>query len=428
MSDADKSVLELALEVKALRRRLAQVDAPGQNGGANRAESEGRPFAEWDSSFAANSPSAPVGSESMSTQSVALGQRIVASLDAVPAEQLQLRDIQTAMVKPRTLAGSEAHLPWYPQLTQAALVRLANGYLGDNVIFDHERYYSFSRWWLGTGPEIYAHVSKVEHIEAGISIAAWGGEAFQHFALDAIPRLAAVLDVLERPGFQRVRIVSHREGVPFAEWFWRKMGLADRVVQKPISASETDFVIQAGAAFGLEFAPVLPHIGLYPRNLLRPVQRRLGLLEPAAPESSKTVLYLHREAPRARSVANVEDLLQRVEERLRGSGYRLEVFQASEDYDVDCEVVSRAKLIFGPHGGDFGNLVFARPGTHVIEFLPVYRLYHEAEDPLAMYWGLAQAAGLHYWTVDPPNFDWKEPEMVVDAEEVVSIIACALAL
>ena len=349
MSDADKSLPELVVEVEALRRRLAQLEADDREGLANQAASEWRAFEAWDPTFGAPSFSEPVGSESAAPQSVAQGQRVVASLDAVPAELLQLRDIETAMVRPRTLDGQEANLPWYPQLTQVGLIRLRDGYLGDNVIFDRERYYSFSRWWLGTGPKLYGHVSKRRRIEAGISIAAWGGESFQHFALDAIPRLAAVLDVLERPEFQRVRIVSHREDAPFADWFWRKMRLAGRVMQKPISAAETDFVIEAGLAFGLEFAPVIPHIGLYPRNLLQPVQRRLGLLEPLAPEAPKTVLYLHRAAPRPRSVANVDDLLRRVEELLRGSGYRLEVFEASGDHDVDCDVVSHARLIFTAH-------------------------------------------------------------------------------
>ena len=66
--------------------------------------------------------------------------------------------------------------------------------------------------------------------------------------------------------------------------------------------------------------------------------------------------------------------------------------------------------------------MFAQPGSHVIEFLPLYRLYAEGSDPRPLYWGLAQAAGLDYWTVAPQPFDFDGAEMVVDADEVAAIV------
>ena len=78
------------------------------------------------------------------------------------------------------------------------------------------------------------------------------------------------------------------------------------------------------------------------------------------------------------------------------------------------------------------NMVFAQPGTHVIEFLPIYRNYREAEkkhDSRAMFWGLAQAAGLDYWTVEPDRFAYEERQgMVVDVEEVAAIIEQLLSI
>src|SRR5207248_3324261 len=108
-------------------------------------------------------------------------------------------------------------------------------------------------------------------------------------------------------------------------------------------------------------------------------------------------------------------LLEAVHRLLKRTSFQLQRFEASGDLQIDLEVFRRAAAIFGPHGGAFGNLAFARPGTSVIEFLPLFRLLREAHEPRRSrnYWGLAQAAGLDYWTVEPKAFDYNRPGMDV---------------
>lgn len=337
----------------------------------------------------------------------------------VPRDSVSTSGITSTMERPRSLDLSYLRRPWFDQLTTAFLLQLRDGFIGDNVIFDAERYYSFGKWWLGWQDDswnLYAETREVRHVDAGISIAAWGGESFQHFIVDALPKLASVIDWLEDPRFAHVRIVSHNEGAEAAQWFWHELGLAERVVQKPLNA-EAGFVIHADLALFAQFAPNLGHFGLHPRHCLRPVQQRLGVLDGADQDS---VLYLRRTGHR--SVANEGRLLSELDDLLAGTRYHLQIFESSSDLGRAMAVFKRAKLVLGPHGEAFANLVFAQPGTRVIEFNPIYRLYAQWEDPHALYWGLSQAAGLEYWSVAPRNFGALRERMVVDHDEVLQIV------
>jgi len=81
----------------------------------------------------------------------------------------------------------------------------------------------------------------------------------------------------------------------------------------------------------------------------------------------------------------------------------------------------RAKVIVGPHGGAFANIAFAKPGTHIIEFLPVYDIIHDPVNSGRHYWGLAQAASQDYWAVTPDEFCFDGP-MVVDLNQLNQIL------
>ena len=410
MSDHDKPLGDLQLEAELLRRRVKSL------------EESLRAIPPW-----AIPPDWPAsGSRSSDDELLEIvtsrEKQLVESFDGVPEELIAILPVAARMQPPRTLGTANASSGWYPQIERAGLLHLRDGFIGDNVVFDADRYYGFGRWWLGDGWGMYRDAQRVQRIDAGVSIAAWGGEAFQHFIIDVLPRLAAVIDLLEEPQFAHLKIVSHLEGAAFIRWFWRRLGLEDRVVQKPIN-SEEGWVIHADAALYPEFEPGLGVYGVYPRNLLRPLQHRLGLL---ARGDQDLVLYLHRGEQMLRSVANADDLLARIREVLSGTPYRLEVLESSGDFDADVATFARAKIIIGPHGGALANMAFARPGAHVIEFLPIYRLYQENKDPRPMYWGLAQAAGLHYWSVEPRNFDFDGCGMVVDGDELAQVIKAIL--
>ncbi len=201
-----------------------------------------------------------------------------------------------------------------------------------------------------------------------------------------------------------------------AQRFWKLLGLEDRIEQKPRNV-HSGFVIHANHALYVDFEPNFNVQGVYPRHTLRPLQRRLGLLDPT---SRDRVLYFRRRESRRR-VADEAELLGRIETLLEPGPYQFEIFE-HRDLESDMERMRRARIVLGPHGGAFQNLIFAQPGTHVVEFLPIYDLPRRGVDARHMYWGLAQAAGLDYWTVTPRRFGFEDPEMIMDAESVLAVL------
>ncbi len=404
MSDDDKCERELALDTRLMERRLATL-------GAQRAA-----FEPWPPPRIPRGEPTPLEHRTLLEAVTQRKRQSVGRITDAPAGRVSVAPVRSRLVPPRSLDPGHAGASWYGQLETAFLLHLPGGFFGDNVVFDADRYYDFDRWWL-RGSWAYSGVDQVRRIDAGISIAAWGGEAFQHFAVDALPRLGAVIDLLELPELRHVQIVSHADGARAASWFWQALGLSDRIVQKPRSARE-GFVIHANHVLYLDFEPSLGVEGVYPRDVLRPVQLRLGVLDPVPRDR---VLYLSRGSS-GRTVADERGLLARIESALSGSGLRLEVSLRRGDLDRDRDLVRRARVILGPHGGAFGNLVFAQPGTHVIEFIPSYDLPRLGEDARPMYWGLSQAAGLDYWTVTPKRFGFDARDIEVDPEDVLAVL------
>ena len=226
-----------------------------------------------------------------------------------------------------------------------------------------------------------------------------------------------MIDLIESSTFANFKIVTHYRDCAVSQWLFKRLGLEERIVQKPINADD-GFVISTGMAFFPHFEPCLHAFGLFPRFTLLPIQKRLGVLDGTHQD---LIVYLSRN--NNRSVADESNLLTVVKQFVESAGYEFYIFHASGNFDHDLEVMKRAKVILGPHGGAFANIAFAQPGTHVVEFLPIYKSFAESEgNARRNFWGLSQAAGLDYWALDPEWFDFDKPGMVVDVAKVVDLL------
>ena len=61
-----------------------------------------------------------------------------------------------------------------------------------------------------------------------------------------------------------------------------------------------------------------------------------------------------------------------------------------DDVSELVDLFKRAKVIMGPHGAGLSHMLFAAPGTHVLEF-------QFMRDPPMMFWHLAAALDQDYW-------------------------------
>lgn len=137
-----------------------------------------------------------------------------------------------------------------------------------------------------------------------------------------------------------------------------------------------------------------------------------------------TVLYLPRPQGSSRAVENEDELLRAIEAHLV-PGIKLKKFihVPGSHLSEDAAQFQTAKVVIGPHGGAWANIVFMPPGGQVIEFIPMGRL--SRANPKAnlrpCYYGLARACRLGYWMLEPRNFDFDRPQkMQVSVDEVLN--------
>jgi len=287
------------------------------------------------------------------------------------------------------------------------LLCVPNAYIGDGVVFDENYYYQMGRWWMGNGATLYKDTNRVTEVDVALSINAWGGEAFQHFIVDSMPKLGVLWDwLMKNP---HIKIVSHNSS-PIPKWFWKKLDLVDRIVDKPKMAAEK-YAVHANLAFYLHADRRI--LGVYPRNSLRPIQRKLGVLDTV---EKKYILYLRR--GHRRKLENEKNLLEIMHKIWDSTPYEMIDYRHKSTQN-DLETFRAARVIWGPHGGAFGNLVFAQPGTHVLEVTAMHT--PGSGDNRWMYWGTANAAGCHYWNMEPKEYHHDSPIMI-DEEEFKSLM------
>lgn len=95
-------------------------------------------------------------------------------------------------------------------------------------------------------------------------------------------------------------------------------------------------------------------------------------------------IYLSRPPTMGRSVDNEEAILDIL------AGYGFEIVRPETLTLMDqARLFHQAKIVLGPHGAGFTNMVFCRPGAIVAEFVS------EASRPV-LFWTMAKAAGLKY--------------------------------
>jgi len=127
------------------------------------------------------------------------------------------------------------------------------------------------------------------------------------------------------------------------------------------------------------------------------------------------ILYVGRKRGVKRSVTNERELL----ENLR-SLPNVEVREAHmvNDWKKDRKSFENVDMIFGPHGGAMANMLFASPGTMVVELLPLVKFKKQGINERPCYFGLALALGLPYTSIAPETFSFEEP-MKVNCEHVM---------
>jgi len=117
----------------------------------------------------------------------------------------------------------------------------------------------------------------------------------------------------------------------------------------------------------------------------------------------RTNLYISRSTARRRKVSNEDDVLR----VLRRFGFRV-FHPESCPFEEQVRTAAAARYLVSSHGAGLTNMLFMRPGSHVLE------LRHQSDDLSNCYFTMASALGLNYAYQTCPSPDPEEPPHTAD--------------
>jgi len=338
-------------------------------------------------------------------------------------------------------------LQWpLPKYTFLAILR--NGYVAQSGLVFNERFAIANSKWYYTFPD--RPVTVVRHNEPLLSLMDKYSDSFQHTIFDILPRLSIICTLLLEDTSISV-LVSSAMSRGLVHLFC-PVEESRLQIHSNVPQQKSTSLIHVVHTSSLVYFPHFQFredeksfMGLSPVGLLKPETRsKANMVGWPLIDSNierDLIVYLSRgEGCRPRQVAEEKNLLRYIEEsldfkfkdRIKLVSYepKNDVFRGAEkQFDPsseDIRLLSRARILIGPHGGAMANMVFCGPGTKVIEFLPLSELYMESENPRPCYFGLANSLGFEYLTVTPKSFSFDAKAMVMDFDDVLHTLHTAL--
>lgn len=342
----------------------------------------------------------------------------------------------------RTVTGTGSFRRW--PAPRCVVPAIMSGYVSGErgVVFNATHALTNGRWHRRELPPASASTIIELNVPVVNLVIQWG-EEYQHAVLETLPRLALVYAALlgKAPSSAQdtdaavgscLREASEDIGhfLSTADWgravVLHSPGQAvRRLLQEGLGLPPSRLLAadpRATYHAPVAIFPTLAHqakIGVMPPGAYGPLLTRLqtGPLtggtgaEGAGGAGTPLLLYLRRESTQARGLsADVEaQLVGQLQKRL-APGLELHLWDVSSsavhNFETDASIFARARVIVGPHGGAFANLIFTPPGADVVEIIPRASMEMQApeepkRDVRPCYHALSGALGLRYHQFEP---------------------------
>jgi len=333
---------------------------------------------------------------------------------------------------------------WFEPYTSAYVIECPQGFIGDNSIFGpssknakNRYFFSLGRWWNGYPKAYLGSAPNISHIDLdyAVAVGGWGATAFQHFVIDVLPKLALVYKYFNTQEWQKanVSLITNLGRNPAPYWFLEELGLKNRTLPMMGWPKKAKFIYRGKSVIypGYHPAPILlgkSRIGVYPRGVMLPIQEALGVMKET--RRDRVVMIFRKRGKRSLDRQNRIQMTKLVEKKIAEYNQRTGASVQMEEFSFKTReearsLFSRAVMIMGPHGGGFSNMIFARPRTWVVEFVPLYQFSKKGSAERTskyVYYGLAQACNHQYWFIEPKDFDFNRGGMKVDLQAVEKIM------
>ena len=308
------------------------------------------------------------------------------------------------------------------------------------TVYTQEKYYASQFYvrnpkldWTTTNmPTIISKYDQLAHVLQAYPT------AYGHFPHETLPRLVWLLEVLP----QDVPILVSRTS--FVDKFLHylesigKLTNMDRII--PYDSKKIYYAKQ-GVYFANEYpycnSNPSPHKGgttsYFPKSMLNRV--RTVFTERLLPSKTEikernVILVMKRKQGSIRSIMNHNELISALEKMIQGTNDIIKIFDTpSTKLQDDITLFQSAKIVIGPHGAGFANILWCQPQTTIIEV--GYNTWHgslkdgrgsgESMSLDHMYYFVANGLSLDYWLLLGQG-SYNTP-MKVNVNDVITILS-----
>jgi len=231
-----------------------------------------------------------------------------------------------------------------------------------------------------------------------------GADVYYHWMLDILPRIL----LLKKAGlFTDIEaFIINYKNLPFQKETLRLLNINESEI---IKCNNKGFHVTAKQLFVPSLVSQLNKVNKYEINLLRKHFLVKDLTFKGFPR-----IYISRRKANTRTVINEDELINYLK-KLNFEILEMEEFTVS----TQIQLFQRAKIIIGPHGSAFTNLVFSNPGTLFIELIPdtniVPCFYNIAAQLYIKYYGFI-SKGV------PINNSCKNDNIQIDLSSFISFV------
>lgn len=298
------------------------------------------------------------------------------------------------------------------QTPQASFIlKVTDGFVApDGLVFNSYACYRNAKWYYKPLPDYLP----LTHFDRLITFLQLWSNGFVHFSFDTLPRINLAYDMICQE--QDIKIL-----IPDRPFIFQLFDTLD-IDPKRIVIQKGDHVYSANIVYYPHFySGGRPHkMGLIPIGGLDKVREKIS--GPFS-HADDHVLYLKRNDNGSRSVENETELFNSIQKHLRDD-LIFRIFQPDNDWRKDKEVMKRARVVLGPHGGAWSNIIFCKEGTDVVEFIPLVTMKEKGVNERPCYYGLSNALKLKYWCIEPENFEFdnSKVKMRVHVEDLLSVL------
>lgn len=269
------------------------------------------------------------------------------------------------------------------------------------LVFNQSKPFNFGKWyWRKDEKNINKIRTSGLNAAFAYSLVQIWDNFFQHIAFDTIPRIVFSCNWLQHHFYVIIIIMNNLQ--------------RDLITLFCNLKSDRFYVLNRTVSFSSICVPFFDRsdisMGLLPPNSIKSLgcQKKVGT----------EIIYVARKRGKSRWLKNEEEIILTIKKKWQ----HVKVVYPTGDWKIDRNTFKNARIIIGPHGGGFGNMIFAPCNTTVIEFLPLKTLKLKKENERPCYFGLAHALGFVYYAIEPQYFDFEKP-MIMSVSNLKHVLS-----